>query len=309
MDPERLFSSGMNPSWGIRHKIGCQTAEKLYRNAEGFQVGKELGGILMLNHVHAEPAGVLQVQGAVVNEHAFFSGPLGDFQSDAEYGFFRFARVQVTGAEKSGEVFSQVKCLDAVIVKFQGFVVNGGYEILVSARGCRKDSASLGILPGLRKHEGGELFAREGARAVKEGAIEILVQSDLPRIKRRKGKIVAILKILPVQLKGLRGCPPGLAIPTIGKDDAADVPEQRGDSRQVQPPGEAIEKYQKCLRDGREKDESRAFAPRGTCHNSGSRISPEPACNERMRRRRMKLGRRNAWPTITATRRPHPANR
>ena len=221
----------------------------------------------------------------------------------------RAIRVQVTGAEKGGEVLSQVECLDAVIVKFQRFVVNGGYEVLARARGCRKDSAGLGILPGLRKHEGGELFASEGARAVKEGAIEILVQSDLPRIKGRKRKVVAILKILRVQLKGLRGCPPGLAIPTVGQDDAADVPEQRGDSRQVQPPGEAIEKYQKCSRDGREKMKAGRLRGRGTCHNSGSRTSPEPACNERMRWRRMKLGGRNAWQTIAATRRPHPANR
>jgi len=104
----------------------------------------------MVNHVHAQPARVLQVQGAVVNEHAFFGRPLGDFQSDTEYGFFRFAAVQVTGAEKGGEVLSQVECLDAVIVKFQRFVVNGGYEVLARARGCRKDSAGLGILPGLR---------------------------------------------------------------------------------------------------------------------------------------------------------------
>jgi hypothetical protein len=70
----------------------------------------------MMNHVHAEAAGVFQVQGAVVNEDTFFRGPLGHFQSDTEDGFFGLAGVQVTGAEKSSEVFSQVKCLDAVIV-------------------------------------------------------------------------------------------------------------------------------------------------------------------------------------------------
>src|SRR5271167_2961009 len=233
MEPERLVSSGMTPPGEYGFKLDAQTAEKLYLNPEGFQVGKQLRRVLMMNHVHAQSSGVFQVQRAVVNKHAFFRGPLGYFERDTENRFLRFTRVQVTGAEKSGEVFSQMKCLDAILVQFQRLVVNGRNQVFARARCRGKDRPGLGIFLGLRKHERGELFPRKCTRPIKQCAVEILVQADLPRIKRRKREIMAILKIFPIELKGLCGLAAGFTVPTVRQDDAANIPEQCRDWGQV----------------------------------------------------------------------------
>ena len=45
-------------------------AFRLYLNPEGFQFGPGLPRILVMNHVHPQPARVFQIQRAVVNERA-----------------------------------------------------------------------------------------------------------------------------------------------------------------------------------------------------------------------------------------------
>ena len=74
------------------------------------------------------------------------------------------------------------------LLSSSGSLLMDADEISCRCARRRKDSAGLGILLGLRKHEGGELFASESARAVEECAIEIFVQSDLAGIKGGKRK-------------------------------------------------------------------------------------------------------------------------
>ncbi len=47
---------------------------ELYLNPQGLQFGKQLGRALMMNHMHSKAAGIFQVDGTVVDEHALFGG-------------------------------------------------------------------------------------------------------------------------------------------------------------------------------------------------------------------------------------------
>src|ERR1700690_701695 len=204
-------------------------AERLYLNPNGFQVFPQLRCILMVNDVHAEAARVFQVQGAVIHKNALLRNALRDFQRDAINGLFWLAGIEVAGAEEGLKIFAEVKCFDAVLVQLQRLVIDGRHQVFAGLRERREHRAGVWILPGLRKHERGELFAGEGAGAVEEGAVQILVQSDLASVKRREREIMAVLKIFPIELERLGGFTACIAVPAVGEDDAADIKEERGD--------------------------------------------------------------------------------
>src|SRR5215469_10162282 len=205
------------PGWRSR-LFECKSAQRLYLNPEGLQVASKLARVLVMNHLHAETPGVFKVERAVVDEHGVLGRTLGDVKGDAEDVLFGLAGVQITRAEESFEISAEFKGFDAVVIKLTGFVIDG------SDGG--KDRACLGIFPGLRKHEGGEVLAAEGARAVEESAIEILVDGNLSGIKGRKREVMALAELFPIETKGLCGSHAGLVIPAVGENDATDVPEQ-----------------------------------------------------------------------------------
>src|SRR5271165_1667463 len=186
----------------------------------------------MVDAVHPQATRIFQIHGPVIYEDALFSRPLRYGQSDAKDGFFRFAGVEITGAEKSGEVAAKVEGFDAVVVQLQRLVIDRSDKILAGARGSGQDRASFRVFPGLGKHEGRELFAGERMRTVEKGAVKILVKGDLPGVESGKSQVVAILKVLPIQLKSVGRLAPRFAIPAIGKNDATDIPKERCNTRQ-----------------------------------------------------------------------------
>src|ERR1700722_5307683 len=92
--------------------------------------------------------------------------------------------------------------------------------------------ARFGILLGLREHKGGKFFARKVAMAVEKRAVEIFVEGSITGVKGGKCQVVAVLKILPIQIEGRRGFAAGVAVPAIGEHYSANIPKQRGDFRQ-----------------------------------------------------------------------------
>jgi hypothetical protein len=179
-----------------------------------------------MNHLHAETPGVFEVERAVVDEHGVLGRTLGDVKGDAEDVLFGLAGVQITRAEESFEISAEFKGFDAVVIKLTGFVIDGSDVVFAGAGDGGKDRACLGIFPGLRKHEGGEVLAAEGARAVEESAIEILVEGNLSGIKGGKREVMALAELFPIEPEGLCGSHAGLVIPAVGENDATDVPEQ-----------------------------------------------------------------------------------
>src|SRR5277367_1302618 len=125
-----------------------------------------------------------------------------------------------------------MESFDTVLVQFQRLVVDRADEIFSATRGGFQDGARLGIFLGLRIHERGELLAAECARAVENGAVEILVKGDMAGIEGREREVVPVLKLLPIQIKLVRGCTAGKTVPAVGENDASDIPEQSLDLRQ-----------------------------------------------------------------------------
>src|SRR6516165_2057569 len=162
------------PGWRSRF-FECKSAQRLYLNPEGLQVASKLARVLVMNHLHAETPGVFEVQRAVVDEHGVLGRTLADVKGDAEDVLFGLAGVQITRAEEGFEIVAQFKGFDAVVVELPGFVIDRSDVVFAGAGDRGKDRARLGVFPGLSKHEGGEFLATEGARAVEESAIEILV--------------------------------------------------------------------------------------------------------------------------------------
>ncbi len=80
-------------------------------------------GLVVVNNLHTQPPGNLQVQGPVIYKDAFFWRALRNFQGDTEDGFFGLSRAHVAGAEKNVEVPAQIEDVDAVPVKLQRLVV------------------------------------------------------------------------------------------------------------------------------------------------------------------------------------------
>ena len=91
--------------------------------------------------------------------------------------------------------------LDPVLIELQRLIVDGTDKIFSGGRYFVQNRPHFRIFPGPRKHEGGELFAREGARPVEESAFQVFMQSDIACVESGKGEIVPILKFFPIQAK------------------------------------------------------------------------------------------------------------
>jgi hypothetical protein len=205
----------------------------LYLNVEFLQIGAQLLRVLVMDHVHAQPPGTFEVQGAVVDEQALLGGPLGDFESDAKNRLFWFSRANVARTEKHQEIAAQVKCLDPVLIQFERFVVYGADQISPRSSNLIENGSGFRKLLGLSEHERGEFFAGKGPRPVEKSAVEILIQSDMPGIECGERKVVPVLKLFPIQMKCGRRIASRTAIPPIRQDDSANIPKQRRDFGQA----------------------------------------------------------------------------
>src|SRR5262249_55415758 len=170
----------------------------------------------MVDSGHPQPSRTLQIQRAVVNEEAFLRRALRDFQGNAKNGFLGLSRVQVTRAEEDQEVFSQMKSFDAVLVKLQRLVVDGAYKVFFRVRYFVENRPCFRIFFGLRKHEGREYLARERAGPIEQGAVEILVQRDLPGVERWEREIMPVLELFQIEPKRSGRRFAGFAIPAVG---------------------------------------------------------------------------------------------
>src|SRR5260370_9989541 len=214
---------------GFCARLWCTT---LYLNIVLLQFLPQLRRAFVMNRVHAQAPRIFQVQRPVVDEPELLPWALSALQRDEKNRFLRLARVQITRAEKHLEVSSQSKRFDAVFVQLQRFVVDRADKIFSGSRRGVEHGARLRVLLRLREHERREFFPCEPARPVEQRAVEILIQRNVPGIKRRKRKVVAILKFFPIQAKRLGRFAPRPRVPAIGQDDPADVPKQRRDFRQ-----------------------------------------------------------------------------
>ena len=186
----------------------------------------------MMDGVHSQTPGAFQIQRAVVDEKTLFGRALRDLEGQAKDQFFRFARSNVTGTEENQKISSKMERLNSVLIELQRLIIDGPDEILPGGSDLIENRASFRILFRLGEHERGELLAREGARAIEQGSVQIFVEGDEAGIERGEGKFVAVAKFLPVQMEGIRGFFSRHVIPAIGQDDASDVPKQRSDFRQ-----------------------------------------------------------------------------
>src|SRR5216683_955338 len=205
---------------------------KLYLNPILSKLRTQLLRVLMMNGVHPEAPRAFQVQGPVINEKSLLRLVMGDFRRNAKDQLLGLPGSNVAGAKENEKVPSKVEGLDAVLVELQRLVIDGTDKIFPGARELIKDGARLREFVGLREHEGGEFLACETAWAIEQCPVEIFVQGDLPGIEGREREIVAVLKFFPIQVKSVCGFFSRSAVPTICQDDAADVPEQRGDLSQ-----------------------------------------------------------------------------
>src|SRR5215472_3984538 len=184
-----------------------------------------------MNHMHAEPSRVFEIEGAVVDEHGVLGRTLTNFKGHAEDVLFGLAGVQIARAKEGFEILAEFEGFDAVVVEFARFIIDGSHVVFSGAGNGGKDRASLWVFPGLSKHEGREFFPSEGARAVHESAIEILVEGNLSGVKGGKREVVALAELFPIEAESLSGSHAGLVIPTVSENDPTDVPEQRSNLR------------------------------------------------------------------------------
>src|SRR5580692_9015329 len=125
-----------------------------------------------------------------------------------------------------------MKGFDAVLVQFERLVVNGADEIAAGIGKLVQNGARFRVFLGLSEHESSEFLAGEGARTIEQGAVEIFVEGDETGVERGERKIVAVLKFFPIQVESCRGLFSRGAIPSVGKNDATDVPEECCNLRQ-----------------------------------------------------------------------------
>src|SRR5262249_18251658 len=137
--------------------------------------------------------------------------------------------MQVRGTEKEPEVSSQVEGFDAVLVEFERLVVDCADEVFLRASYFIQNRPRVRILLGLRKHEGRKFLPRERARAVEQGTVEIFVQGDLSGVERGEREVVTVLEFFPIEAKRGGSLFARFAIPTIGQNDAANIPKESGD--------------------------------------------------------------------------------
>src|SRR5712664_3024009 len=157
----------------------------------------------MVNGIHRQSPRGFQIERAVINEKTLLRGALCDFQRHAKDHLFRLAGSNVAGTEENEKVPSKVESFNAVLVELQRLVIDGADKVFPGARDLIEDGARLRVFLGLREHEGGEFLAREAARAIEQGLVEIFIQGDLSGVEGRKREIVAVLKFFPIQVKTL----------------------------------------------------------------------------------------------------------
>jgi hypothetical protein len=179
----------------------------------------------MMNGVHAQAAGAFQVERPVINEEALGRGALGDLEGHAKNQLLGLARSNVTGTEEDKKVPAKMELFNAILVELEGLVINGADEILSSSGELVEDGSGVWKFLGLGEHESCEFLAGKGARAVKQSAVQVFIQGNEAAIEGWEGKIVTILEFIPIQVKGGRGVLPGTAVPAVGQDDSADIPE------------------------------------------------------------------------------------
>ncbi len=91
---------------------------KLYLNLKISQVGPQPLRRLIVNDEKTQAAWAFKIERAIVDENAFCRLTLSDGKRDSEDAFFRFARVDVTGAEENLEALAEVKSFDAILIEF-----------------------------------------------------------------------------------------------------------------------------------------------------------------------------------------------
>src|SRR6266481_4211711 len=159
----------------------------------------------MVDHVKPKTAGTFKIEWPVVDKNALLRRALRDLEGDAEDGLFRLARTDIARAEEDEKIPAQVEGFDAVLVELEGLVVDRADEIFAGASGVGEDRSGFRIFFRLGEHEGCELLTREGARAVKEGALEIFIQRDVAGIERGKGQVMTVLKFFVVEVESSGG--------------------------------------------------------------------------------------------------------
>src|SRR5260370_12371809 len=205
---------------------------KLYLNPIISKLRTQLLRVLIVDGIHPQAPRTIQVQRPVVNEKTLLRGALGDFQRDAKDRLLGLAGAHVTGAEENQKVSSKIEGLNAVFVELQRLIIDGADKVFPVARNLVQNGARLRVFFGVREHEGGELLAGEAELAIEQGPVEIFIQGDLSAVEGREREIVAVMKFLPIQVESVCGFFSRSAVPAICQDDAADVPEQRGDVSQ-----------------------------------------------------------------------------
>ena len=227
-----------------------QTAQKLSRRSErrrknlplqnstaqSPQVVFQLPRIQKLNRVQAQPPRAFQVQRAVVDEDALFRLPLREVERQPVNLRVRFGYAQVAGTEEDGKVIAQSEFLNAVEIQLARFVVERRQKDLARLREPPDEGERIGQRFRLGVHEIAHLLFAKGAGAVEDGAIEILIEVELPGVERRAQHLVPALKIAAVQTELLHQ-PGALAvIPAVGQQHAAHVAKHGGDFGHVTPP-------------------------------------------------------------------------
>src|SRR5438874_2204150 len=144
--------------------------------------------------------------------------------------------MEVAGAEKNLEAAAEVKGFDAVLIEFERLVVDGADEVAAGGNALIEDRTNRRKFLGLGEHERGELFAGKFARTIEESAIEIIVEGEMSRVEGRERKLVAVLEIFPIEMKGFAGLFAGTAIPAIGENDSTDIPRESSYASHEQSP-------------------------------------------------------------------------
>src|SRR5579871_130993 len=190
------------------------------------QIGTQLRGILKTNRGHAQLPRAFQVQLAIVNKEALFRAALRHFERQLIDAFVGLADSQIAGAEKSLELAPQIEFMDSELVEFARLVVDRREQILPCPRNLVEHGARGGQFRGLPKDEIDEFLAGEISFAVEDRALQVGVEGDLARLEGGTGEFVAILELFPIEIELFGGGLARGAVPTVGQDDTAHVPEQ-----------------------------------------------------------------------------------
>src|SRR5207302_954071 len=120
----------------------------------------------------------------------------------------------------------QAVLLDAIKIEVSRFVVDGAHKILSGT--CQRLREGEDVRHGLRqgKHEVPKGVAREGTSAVENGAVEVFVEGDLSALERRHYHFMPVVEFLFVQMEMLQSRHALSAVPGVGEQDAAYVPEE-----------------------------------------------------------------------------------